>query len=202
MGRTGRVDKAVPDGDHTLEVLDPVGDAGPEHGAARLALQRHDPVVRGHDQRRSYPPLAGRLLHDHTADRIARRVSRVRGAVATIIPFDVRHKVETIHARRTSGNYREPDPPSGADPIGSLRQPGRAVVQGRLHTTEVRPVKHDSTVLACEVADSTGDLTAVFYGRAQIAGLEPGRRIRLIGMVGIGADGRPAMVNPAYELLG
>ena len=74
---------------------------------------------------------------------------------------------------------------------------------GRLHTTEVRPVKHDSsTVLACEVADSTGELTAVFYGRKQIAGLEPGRRIRLRGTVGIGADGRPAMINPAYELLG
>ena len=153
--------------------------------------------------RRSYPPLAGRLLHDHTADRIARRVSRVRGAVATIIPFDVRHKVETIHARRTRPTARrEPDPPSGADPIGSLRQPGRAVVQGRLHTAEVRPVKHDSTVLACEVADSTGELTAVFYGRTQIAGLEPGRRVRLRGMVGIGADGRPAMINPAYDLLG
>jgi hypothetical protein len=123
--------------------------------------------------------------------------------VATIIPFDVRHKVETIHARRTRPTARrEPDPPSGADPIGSLRQPGRAVVQGRLHTAEVRAVKHDSTVLACEVADSTGELTAVFYGRTQIAGLEPGRRVRLRGMVGIGADGRPAMINPAYDLLG
>jgi hypothetical protein len=76
------------------------------------------------------------------------------------------------------------------------------VVQGRLHTAEVRAVKHDSTVLACEVADSTGELTAVFYGRTQIAGLEPGRRVRLRGMVGIGADGRPAMINPAYDLLG
>ena len=78
--------------------------------------------------RRSYPPLAGRLLHDHTADRIARRVSRVR------------HKVETIHARRTrAAAHREPDPPAGADPIGSLRQPGRATVQGRMQTAEVRP---------------------------------------------------------------
>ena len=42
----------------------------------------------------------------------------------------------------------------------------------------------------------------MFYDRAQIGGLEPGRRIRLSGMVGIGADGRPAMVNPAYDLLG
>ena len=42
----------------------------------------------------------------------------------------------------------------------------------------------------------------MFYGRTQIAGLEPGRRVRLRGMVGIGADGRPAMINPAYDLLG
>jgi hypothetical protein len=57
-------------------------------------------------------------------------------------------------------------------------------------------------VLACEVADSTGELTAVFYGRTHIPGLEPGRRARLRGMAGVGNDGRPAMINPAYELLG
>ena len=45
-------------------------------------------------------------------------------------------------------------------------------------------------------------MTDVFYGRAQIAGLEPGVQIRLRGMVGIGHGGRPAMINPAYELLG
>jgi hypothetical protein len=52
------------------------------------------------------------------------------------------------------------------------------------------------------VADSTGELTALFYGRTQIAGIEPGRRVQLRGVVGIGNDGRPAMINPAYELLG
>ena len=41
----------------------------------------------------------------------------------------------------------------------------------------------------------------MFYGRAHIAGLEPGAQIRLHGMVGIGDGGRPAMINPAYELL-
>jgi hypothetical protein len=59
-----------------------------------------------------------------------------------------------------------------------------------------------TATLACEVADSTGDLTALFYGRAHIAGLEPGYRIRLHGVVGIGDYGRPTMVNPRYELLG
>jgi hypothetical protein len=93
------------------------------HAAAELAAAEaaapgtHVTVVL---PRRSYPPLTGRLLHDHTADRIARRVSRVPGAAATIIPFDVRHKVETIHARRTrAAAHREQDPPAGADPIGS-----------------------------------------------------------------------------------
>jgi amino acid transporter len=184
------------------------------HAAARLAAAEaavpgtHVTVVL---PRRSYPPLAGRLMHDHTADRIARRVSHVHGAVATIIPFDVQHKVEAIHARRAQAldGYREPVPPADADPIGSLHAPGRAIVQGRLRAAQVRPVSGGigpgkptgSTVLACDVADSTGELTAVFYGRAHIAGLEPGTQVRLHGMVGIGGDGRPAMVNPAYELV-
>ena len=48
-----------------------------------------------------------------------------------------------------------------------------------MHAAEVRSGRHDSNVLACEVADSTGALTAVFYGRTQIAGLESGCRVRL-----------------------
>ncbi len=182
------------------------------HAAARLAAAEaappgtHVTVVL---PRRSYPALAGRLLHDHTADRIAHRVSRVPGAVATIIPFDVKHKVKTMHAKgsraaRADGlrDYERPVPPSGTDPIGSLHQAGRATVQGRLHAAEVRPVTPHHTVLACEVADSTGEMVVVFYGRTHIAGLEPGGQIRLHGMVGIGDDGRPAMINPAYDLVG
>ena len=125
----------------------------------------------------------------------------------------MQHKVEVIHARRAGAalgghgghgddlhDYEWPVPPPGTDPIGSLQPPGRATVQGRLHTAQVRPVSGTS-LLACEIADSTGDLTALFYGRTQIAGLDPGCRIRLHGMVGTGDDGRPAMINPGYELL-
>jgi hypothetical protein len=184
------------------------------HAAARLAAAEAAPPgthVTLVLPRRSYPALAGRLLHDHTADRIAHRVSRVPGAAAMIIPFDVRHKVEamhakTMHAKRSRDgslhDYERPVPPSGTDPIGSLHQADRATVQGRLHAAEVRPAKFNHSVLACEVADSTGELTALFYGRTHIAGIEPGRRVQLRGVVGIGNDGRPAMINPAYELLG
>jgi amino acid transporter len=177
------------------------------HAAARVAAAAaatpgtHVTVVL---PRRSYPVLASRLLHDHTADRIARAVSRIPSAVATIIPFDVQHKVETLKAKRARADslrdYEWPEPPLGTDPIGSLRQPGRATVQGRLRAAQVRPVPSNN-VLAFEVADSTGELTAVFYGRTQIAGVEPGRQVRLHGMVGIGGDGHPAMINPACETL-
>jgi hypothetical protein len=48
-------------------------------------------------------------------------------------------------------HFERPVPPSGADPIGSLRSSGKATVQGRLRAAEVLPAKN-STMLACEVA--------------------------------------------------
>jgi RecG-like helicase len=72
-------------------------------------------------------------------------------------------------------------------------------VEGRVRAVEIRPVEQN-TVLACEIADSTGQLTALFYGRSHIPGLDPGVRVRLRGRVGT-RDGRAIMINPAYELL-
>lgn len=192
----------------SLELVD-CPDRRLSHAAARLAAGlaaapgTHVTVVL---PRRSYPPLAGRLLHDHTADKIARQVSRVPSAAATIIPFDVRHRVQKARTERTSlgqlGRYERPEPPPEADPIGAVRQADRATVEGRLHAVETRcGGSAGGTVLACEIEDSTGGLTAVFYGRGHIAGLEPGSRVRLRGTVGIGPDGRPEMANPFYELL-
>jgi hypothetical protein len=96
-------------------------------------------------------------------------------------------------------SYERPPPRRGVTPIGSLTGPGRATVEGRVHTVEIRPVEQN-TVLACDVEDSTGQLTAMFYGRSNIAGIRPGVKVRLRGQVGI-RNGRPVMINPAYELL-
>ncbi len=192
--------------------------------------------------RRSYAPIVGRLLHDRTADKMAAVISRIPHAVATIVPFDVRSRVESLAARgpvapttapeataesagppaaaaslsasqwaadqplpeavttpADSGAYDRPAPRRGVTPIGSLTKPGRATAEGRVHTVEIRPVEHN-TVLACDIEDSTGQLTALFYGRSNIAGLRPGIKVRLRGQVGI-REGRPVMINPAYELL-
>jgi amino acid transporter len=229
--------------------------------------------------RRSYAPLLGRLLHDRTADKIASVISQIPHAAATIVPFDVRSRVESLAARARAGkaaapgvsaatetavaasaagmsaagnavagpaatgedgsgggaqpevpsetggagaadpaaapgppagpgkeasrsavsDYSRPVPSAGCTPIGQVPRRGRVTVEGRVHSCEIRPVER-SNVLACEIADSTGRLTAMFYGRAQIPGLEPGSRVRLTGQVG--SRGRETvMINPAYDLL-
>jgi amino acid transporter len=98
-----------------------------------------------------------------------------------------------------AGSYDRPIPPPGVIPIGSIHEPGRTVVEGRVRVVEVRSVERNS-VLAAEIADSTGDLTALFYGRSRIPGLMCGSRVRFRGAVGM-KDGAPVMINPAYELL-
>ena len=198
--------------------------------------------------RRSYAPIVGRLLHDRTADKMASLISRIPHAAATIVPFDVRSRVESlakreptgapagvlpsdaaatadaglseaaqreaaiseqaqaqeplpeaVEAAADSGPYERPPPRPGVTPIGTLTRPGRATVEGRVHTVEIRPVEQN-TVLACDVEDSTGQLTALFYGRSNIPGVRPGVKVRLRGQAGI-RSGRPVMINPAYELL-
>jgi hypothetical protein len=95
--------------------------------------------------------------------------------------------------------YQRPTPPPGVQPIGLLGGPGKATVEGRVRAVEIRPVERNA-VLAAEISDSTGDLTALFYGRTHIPGLVCGARVRFRGPVGV-RDGIPVMINPAYELL-
>jgi amino acid transporter len=161
--------------------------------------------------RRSYTPLLGRLLHDQTADRIARVVSRIPRSAATIIPFDEQARIEVLRERQAIRKARVPVPNGyphgngqpaarpGVTPIAAVTRGGQVTVEGRIHSVEIRPVEH-SCVLACLVTDGTGELTALFYGRAHIPGVETGGRILLRGRVGARETGA-VMVNPAYELV-
>jgi amino acid transporter len=102
-------------------------------------------------------------------------------------------------SRDPTEKYEHPVPSSGCMPIGTLTKPGRATVEGRVHSVEIRPAGQ-SSVLAVVITDSTGELTALFYGRQHIAGIEPGAKLRLTGAYGI-RNGSPEMINPNYELL-
>jgi amino acid transporter len=125
---------------------------------------------------------------------------RLKAAAAATPAEEAAAKPEPLPG---AGGYDRPIPPSDCTPIGALtlpgRQPGKACVEGRVRVVEIRSVERNS-VLACEISDSTGDLTALFYGRSRIAGLMCGSRVRFRGPVGI-KGGAPVMVNPAYELI-
>jgi hypothetical protein len=131
------------------------------------------------------------------------------GPPADGVPDDLRHLKAASAAAAADGDqpeplpgaggYDRPIPPPGVTPIGSIHQPGKVSVEGRVRVVEIRSVEQNS-VLACEISDSTGDLTALFYGRSRIAGLMCGSRVRFKGPVGI-KHGEPVMVNPAYELI-
>jgi amino acid transporter len=89
--------------------------------------------------------------------------------------------------------------PNGAYPIGTLSAARKVTVEGRVRAVEIRPVE-DNCVFEATIADDTGVLTVMFYGRTHIPGFEPGARVRLDGKVFM-RNGGPAMINPAYELL-
>jgi amino acid transporter len=61
--------------------------------------------------RREYSQLLGRLLHDRTADKIARVVSRIPGASAQIVAYDIATRI----ARATAVGGGSPSPVSDAD---------------------------------------------------------------------------------------
>ena len=87
---------------------------------------------------------------------------------------------------------------SGVTAIGAVSG-GKVAVEGKVRVVEIRPVERNS-VLAVEINDSTGNLTAMFYGRSHIPGLICGARVRFSGSVGL-KGGHPVMINPAYELV-
>ena len=97
----------------------------------------------------------------------------------------------------TAQPIEAPSQAPGVSSIGSLTGPGRAVVEGRVRVVEIKPVERNS-VLACEISDGTGTLTALFYGRSHIPGIVCGARVRFKGSVGI-KDGHPGDDQPGLR---
>ena len=117
------------------------------------------------------------------------------GLSATVEELGRESDVATEHSvPGQAGNGVRP----GVAAIGALTAPGKATVEGKVRVVEIRPVERNS-VLAVEINDKTGNLTAMFYGRSHIPGLICGARVRLSGSVGV-RGGQPVMINPANEL--
>ncbi len=168
--------------------------------------------------RRQYTRLWHRLLHDRTADKIAAALSSLPHCNVTFVPYHLgaateidasgldREKAKRrIHDRRdrkTAPSTTKVDPaelPAGRSTIASVTQRERVRVAGKVHTVRVQPWGGVPN-LECTIVDETGSMLLVFMGRRSIAGLKTGTKLAASGVVGE-HHGRPAILNPVYELL-
>ncbi len=141
--------------------------------------------------------------------------SRSRASVADVIEHDTtERKVQARpdRAGRTGSAHQQEAPtvtghdsesaapPSeGGHDIGSVTFRDRVVLEGRIQSIRVQPWSGVAT-LEVDLVDATGSIAVVFLGRRRIAGLAPGVRLQVRGVVGSHA-GRLAMLNPRYRIL-
>jgi hypothetical protein len=87
---------------------------------------------------------------------------------------------------------------AGCCPIAEAQDRQRVEIQGSLRTVTLRP-RGGVPALEAELYDGSGVITVVWLGRRRIAGIEPGRQIRVLGRLGR-QDAHRIMFNPRYEL--
>jgi hypothetical protein len=174
--------------------------------------------------RRSYSRFLGRLLHDQTAEEIARPISQLARVVATIVPFDVEKiitgETQLVHPETfvapvvqqvVKPQTRRVDEPvvqgsTGVShyseniiPINQATWRERAHVRGTVSSIRTAP-SGGAPRVEVEVWDETGGISLQFLGRRELKGLEVGSTICAEGMVGE-EEGALTIFNPSYELL-
>jgi hypothetical protein len=87
---------------------------------------------------------------------------------------------------------------AGCCPIEEASDRSRVELQGSLRTVTLRP-RGGVPALEAELWDGSGLITLVWLGRRRIAGIEPGRSVKVTGRVGA-QDKLRVMFNPRYEL--
>ncbi|MFT8396294.1 OB-fold nucleic acid binding domain-containing protein [Propionibacterium sp.] len=89
---------------------------------------------------------------------------------------------------------------SGATPIGKAPDRRRVTVQGTVSAVTLNPRERHSW-LEADLTDGSGTVLLVWMGRRTIAGIDPGRKLRVTGLINRNGD-TPVIYNPNYELLG
>ena len=87
---------------------------------------------------------------------------------------------------------------AGLVPIAEAPDRELVTLQGTLRTVTLRP-RGGVPALEAELYDGSGSLLVLWLGRRRIAGIHPGRAIRVSGRIGRHGEDR-VLYNPHYEL--
>jgi amino acid transporter len=171
--------------------------------------------------RRTFAPLLGRLLHDRTADRIARAVSLIPDAAATIVPYDVESRIKEAYpygfehrvARELDKveawvskddqeveAYEHPVRPPSVITVAGLIPGQRASFEGRVN--EVEDIsKGRRTLRQVVVGDNSGEITITFRPGRGGADIQPGQLLRISGKARQSGRRPISMIDPTYHVI-
>ena len=102
------------------------------------------------------------------------------------------------HSRDEARELRRTTEEAGLLTIADAPDREKVLLQGTLKTVTLRP-RGGVPALEAELYDGSGMLTVIWLGRRRIAGIIPGRVIRIEGRIGVHDQAR-IMYNPRYEL--
>jgi hypothetical protein len=102
------------------------------------------------------------------------------------------------HSRDEARELRRTTEKAGLVTIADAPDREMVVVQGTLKTVTLRP-RGGVPALEAELYDGSGTIMVIWLGRRRIAGIFPGREIRIEGRIGVHNESR-IMYNPRYSL--
>ena len=166
--------------------------------------------------RREYTKRWHRMLHDHSSSPIAAALADISHCNVTFVPY-------VVGSRSANEADHDESPPSGLNGngnghVGARSQhidsgslPGdrtrinelstreRASVAGRVRSVRVQPWSGTPS-LELTLADETGSITVVFFGRRALGGVRTGTVMSVNGVAGR-HHGVTAILNPEYAII-
>jgi len=199
----------------------------PDRRIPRAALELAAHATADHDTelsilipRREYTKLWHRLLHDRSSNAIVAALGDTAHCNVTIVPYHLgrghpvveqpaavapRGAEPAMPAFKTgktgpaATNVRANDLPAQRTRISDLASRQHSTVAGRVRAFRVQPWG-GNPALECTLADETGSITVVFFGRRDIGGVRLGTIMSVTGVAGE-HHGMRAILNPEYAII-
>ncbi len=171
--------------------------------------------------RREYTKWWHRMLHDRSSNPLAASLADIPHCNVTIVPYHLGAHTAELEAERVhaaaianngNGNGSSRAHVGNAAPhidlaalpaervrIRSLDDRNRATIAGRVKSVRVQPWSGTPS-LECTLADETGSITVVFFGRRSVGGVRTGTVMSVTGVAG-SHHGMKAILNPAYTII-
>ncbi|MEP7114269.1 MAG: OB-fold nucleic acid binding domain-containing protein, partial [Ilumatobacteraceae bacterium] len=166
--------------------------------------------------RREYTKVWHRMLHDRSSNAIVAALGDTPHCNVTIVPYHLGRdrsatkqslpdtsttSTPTFKAKTgpAATNVSANDLPNQRTRIADLASRQRSTVAGRVKAFRVQPWG-GNPALECTLADETGSITVVFFGRREIGGVRLGTIMSITGVAGE-HHGMRAILNPEYTII-